>query len=52
MAGWLQRAGARLARHEMLPPPDATGLTVSIWLAEKLPEAAGHRSLARAEREA
>ncbi len=55
MAGWLQRAGARQVRHEILPPPwrkDETGLTVSIWLAEKLPEAAGQRSLARSEREA
>lgn len=55
MTGWLQRAGARLAQHEVLPPPwrkDETGLTVSIWLAEKLAEAAGQRSLARTEREA
>ena len=38
MAGWLQRAGVTLARHDVLPPPqhnDETGLTVSLWLAEK-----------------
>ena len=38
MSGWLQRAGARLLRHEVLPPPwrkEQTGLTVSLWLAEK-----------------
>jgi len=55
MTGWLQRAGARIAHHEVLPPPrqqDETGLTVSIWLTEKLPEAAGQRALARSEREA
>ena len=55
MTGWLQRAGARQVQHEVLPPPwrkDETGLTVSIWLAEKLPEAAaGQRALARSERQ-
>jgi ubiquinone/menaquinone biosynthesis C-methylase UbiE len=55
MTGWLQRAGARIAQHEVLPPPrqqDETGLTVSIWLAEKLPEAAaGQRRPARAEQQ-
>ncbi|MGQ0484359.1 MAG: ArsR/SmtB family transcription factor [Hyphomicrobiales bacterium] len=54
MTAWLQRAGARLAHHEILPPPwrkDETGLTVSIWLAEKLPEtAAASRPLAKSER--
>lgn len=38
MAAWLQRAGARLVQHDVLPPPwrkDETGLTVSLWLAEK-----------------
>ena len=38
MAAWLQRAGLRLLRHDVLPPPwrkDDTGLTVSLWLAEK-----------------
>ena len=38
MSGWLQRAGARLIRHDVLPPPwrkEQTGLTVSLWLAEK-----------------
>ncbi len=54
MTDWLQRAGARLAQHEVLPPPwrkDQMGLTVSIWLAEKLPEAAAQqRALAGSER--
>ncbi len=43
MASWLQRAGIGLSRHEVLPPPwrkDETGLTVSLWLAEKLPVSA------------
>jgi ubiquinone/menaquinone biosynthesis C-methylase UbiE/DNA-binding transcriptional ArsR family regulator len=38
MAGWLQRAGITLSRHDVLPPPwrkPETGLTVSLWLAEK-----------------
>ncbi|MBA3485322.1 MAG: class I SAM-dependent methyltransferase [Pirellulales bacterium] len=38
MASWLQRAGIRLIEHEVLPPPwrkGETGLTVSLWLAEK-----------------
>jgi len=38
MAGWLQRAGLSLTRHDILPPPwrkDDMGLTVSLWLAEK-----------------
>lgn len=38
MVGWLERAGVRLERHEVLPPPwrkDQTGLTVSLWLARK-----------------
>ena len=38
MAAWLQRAGARLIQHDVLPPPwrkGETGLTVSLWLAEK-----------------
>jgi ubiquinone/menaquinone biosynthesis C-methylase UbiE/DNA-binding MarR family transcriptional regulator len=38
MAAWLQRAGTKLVRHDVLPPPwreDETGLTVSLWLAEK-----------------
>jgi ubiquinone/menaquinone biosynthesis C-methylase UbiE len=55
MTGWLQRAGARQVQHEVLPPPsrkDESGLTVSIWLAEKLPEAAAdQRILARSERQ-
>jgi ubiquinone/menaquinone biosynthesis C-methylase UbiE/DNA-binding transcriptional ArsR family regulator len=39
MAHWLQRAAVKLTRHDVLPPPwrkDDTGLTVSLWLAEKL----------------
>ena len=38
MMAWLQRAGTRLIQHDVLPPPwrkDGTGLTVSLWLAEK-----------------
>ncbi len=38
MAAWLTRAGARLLQHDVLPPPwrkDETGLTVSLWLAER-----------------
>ncbi|MBC8038631.1 MAG: metalloregulator ArsR/SmtB family transcription factor [Rhizobiales bacterium] len=38
MAAWLQRAGMRLIQHDVLPPPwrkGETGLTVSLWLAEK-----------------
>jgi ubiquinone/menaquinone biosynthesis C-methylase UbiE/DNA-binding MarR family transcriptional regulator len=38
MAGWLQRAGLRLLRHEVLAPPwrkEQMGLTVSLWLAMK-----------------
>lgn len=38
MSGWLARAGLEAHRHEVLPPPwrkEGTGLTVSIWLAEK-----------------
>ena len=38
MAPWLARANVTLARHDVLPPPwrkDETGLTVSLWLAEK-----------------
>ena len=36
MGVWLQRAGLRLMRHSLLPPPeDQTGLTVSLWLADK-----------------
>jgi SAM-dependent methyltransferase len=38
MAGWLSRAGLRLDRHDVLPPPwraDGQGLTVSLWLAER-----------------
>jgi ubiquinone/menaquinone biosynthesis C-methylase UbiE len=38
MAGWLARAGLRLDRHDVLPPPwraDGQGLTVSIWLAAR-----------------
>lgn len=39
--GWLRRAGLQLSLHEILPPPQregSTGLTVSLWLAEKPPE--------------
>ena len=51
MTGWLQRTGLRQVRHEILPPPpreDRTGLTVSLWLAEKPADAAAlpHPSLA------
>ena len=38
MAGWLQRTGLTLKHHQVLPPPwrkGETGLTVSLWLAEK-----------------
>ena len=38
MAAWLQRAGMKLLQHDVLPPPwrkGDTGLTVSLWLAEK-----------------
>ncbi len=38
MTSWLQRAGLKLIEHEVLPPPwrkGETGLTVSLWLAEK-----------------
>jgi ubiquinone/menaquinone biosynthesis C-methylase UbiE len=41
MKGWLKRAGLQLSLHEILPPPQrqgGTGLTVSLWLAEKAPE--------------
>lgn len=41
LTGWLQKAGARLVQHEVLAPPwrkHETGLSVSLWLAEKLPE--------------
>ncbi|MGH6855436.1 MAG: ArsR/SmtB family transcription factor [Aestuariivirga sp.] len=44
MAAWLQRAGTKLIRHDVLPPPwrkGETGLTVSLWLAEK-PGRLGH----------
>jgi ubiquinone/menaquinone biosynthesis C-methylase UbiE len=40
MAGWLQKGGAQLIRHVILPPPwrkEQTGLTVSLWLAVKAP---------------
>lgn len=50
MAGWLHRAGLSLARHETLPPPeDRTGLTVSLWLAEKPAGAIATPDLSRAE---
>lgn len=38
MTTWLHRAGLRLIKHDVLPPPwrkGETGLTVSLWLAEK-----------------
>lgn len=38
MLAWLQKSGLRLVRHEVLLPPwrkEQTGLTVSVWLAEK-----------------
>ena len=36
MGAWLLRAGLRLMRHILLPPPeDQTGLTVSLWHADK-----------------
>jgi ubiquinone/menaquinone biosynthesis C-methylase UbiE len=41
MKNWLRRAGLQLSLHEILPPPlrqGGTGLTVSLWLAEKPPE--------------
>lgn len=37
IASWLQRADLALLHHKILPPPasaSATGLTVSLWLAE------------------
>jgi ubiquinone/menaquinone biosynthesis C-methylase UbiE/DNA-binding transcriptional ArsR family regulator len=40
MASWLHRAGLALTSHEVLPPParnGKTGLTVSIWLANRPP---------------
>jgi SAM-dependent methyltransferase len=40
MALWLQRTGLTLQQHEILPPPwrkDGSGLTVSVWLAQKHP---------------
>lgn len=54
MAAWLQRAGTRLIQHDVLPPPwrkGDTGLTVSLWLAEK-PASPAHarKPLARLER--
>lgn len=39
LMAWLARAGAKVTRHEVLPPPwrkDEMGLTVSLWLAERL----------------
>ena len=44
MAGWFARAGFVLQRHDVLPPPwlnGHTGLTVSLWLAQRVakPEA-------------
>lgn len=47
MAGWLQRAGVKLVRHDVLAPPwskDGTGLTVSLWLAEKTPAIAAAKT--------
>ncbi|CAN5150182.1 metalloregulator ArsR/SmtB family transcription factor [soil metagenome] len=38
MMEWLERAGLGLIHHETLPPPDAAGLTVSIWLAGRIGE--------------
>lgn len=38
MAGWLNRVGLVPRQHDILPPPwrkEGTGLTVSLWLAEK-----------------
>jgi len=38
LQAWLARAGTVIKRHEVLPPPGikgGTGLTVSLWLAEK-----------------
>ncbi len=52
MTGWLQRAGMRLVQHEVLPPPwrkGETGLTVSLWLAEKSASPA-ERPFVRSER--
>jgi ubiquinone/menaquinone biosynthesis C-methylase UbiE len=46
MANWLQRLGLVLAQHDMLAPPwrkEGTGLSVSLWLAQK-PAAASTRS--------
>jgi ubiquinone/menaquinone biosynthesis C-methylase UbiE/DNA-binding MarR family transcriptional regulator len=37
MAGWMARAGLKLIKHDVLPPPYVNarmGLTVSLWLAE------------------
>ncbi len=54
MAAWLQRAGARLVQHDVLPPPwrkGDMGLTVSLWLAEKPAEPSNVRKpAARVER--
>jgi len=51
MAAWLQRTGLTLLRHDVLPPPwrkGETGLTVSLWLAQK-PGLAPHDSPVRLE---
>jgi ubiquinone/menaquinone biosynthesis C-methylase UbiE len=52
MSAWLSRAGAKLSSHRILPPAgDAgqIGLTVSIWLAEKVDLAAKRPSLIMSE---
>ena len=54
MASWLQRAGIRLIQHDVLPPPwrkDETGLTVSLWLAEKAVALASPKTFAKLDTE-
>jgi ubiquinone/menaquinone biosynthesis C-methylase UbiE/DNA-binding transcriptional ArsR family regulator len=53
MAAWLQRAGVKLLQHDVLPPPwrkGETGLTVSLWLAEKPVSLARGRKAGKSER--
>ncbi|MGI9413955.1 MAG: ArsR/SmtB family transcription factor [Hyphomicrobiales bacterium] len=47
MKGWLNKAGLRACKHQVLPPRGKTaeeGLTVSIWLAETVGAAASGRT--------
>jgi ubiquinone/menaquinone biosynthesis C-methylase UbiE len=53
MSAWLQRADVRLLQHDVLPPPwrkGETGLTVSLWLAEKSAQSARTRKASKSER--